>query len=166
MAVNRSPEQWSPSAPATEIAPGCWRLPMPIAGHSLAGVCAYLVRDHDGYVLIDAGMDVPSCADALASHAAALDVDLSALHTIVLTHCHADHGGQAPVLRERTGARIWLHAQDAPLVRREQPIGDADLDGLVRWLGRYGFPTEEAETARQSVDDGPHRPCLLEPDRL
>ena len=36
MAVNRSPEQWSPSAPASEIAPGFWRLPMPIAGHSLA----------------------------------------------------------------------------------------------------------------------------------
>src|SRR5690242_12231651 len=136
MAENRSPERWSPVAPATELAPGFWRLPMPIHGHSLAGVCAYLVRDRDGYVLVDAGMDVPSCAEALATHAAALGVDLSALHTIVLTHCHADHGGQAPRLRERSGAQIWLHTDDAPLVRRDNPLGDGDLDGLVPWLRR------------------------------
>src|SRR5581483_9949934 len=115
-ATSRSPEQWSPSAPAAEVAPGFWRLPMPIHGHSLGGVCASLVRDADGYVLIDAGMDVPSCAQALAAHTAALGVDLAALHTIVLTHCHADHGGQAPGLRERTGAPVWLHADDTPLV--------------------------------------------------
>ena len=166
MAVNRSPEQWSPDAPATEIAPGFWRLPMPIRGHSLAGVCAYLVRDRDGFVLIDAGMDVTSCAEALAAHTAALGVDLTALHTIVLTHCHADHGGQAPPLREQTGARIWLHAHDAPRVRRDDPIGDGDLDGLVDWLNRHGFPPDEAETARESVDNGIGRTYVIEPDRL
>jgi glyoxylase-like metal-dependent hydrolase (beta-lactamase superfamily II) len=166
MAENRSPEQWSPDAPALEIAPGFWRLPMPIHGHTLAGVCAYLVRDQAGYVMIDAGMDVPSCTAALTAHAAALGVDLSAIHTIVLTHCHADHGGQAPPLREQSGAQIWLHAQDAPLVREEHPIGDADLDGPANWLERYGFPPDEVEAARQSVDHGMGRTYAIEPDRL
>jgi glyoxylase-like metal-dependent hydrolase (beta-lactamase superfamily II) len=166
MTVSQSPEQWSPSAPASEIAPGFWRLPMPIPGHSLAGVCAYLVRDHDGYVLIDAGMDVPACTEAFDTHLATLGVSASAIHTIVLTHCHADHGGQAHRLRDRSGAQIWLHAHDAPLVRRHNPIGDGDLDGLVGWLTRYGFPPEEAEDARRSVDHGLGETFAIEADRL
>jgi glyoxylase-like metal-dependent hydrolase (beta-lactamase superfamily II) len=93
-------------------------------------------------------------------------VPASALHTIVVTHGHADHAGQAPGLRERSGARIWMHRADAPLVRHEQPIGDADLAALVRWLTRYGFPPDEAEDARRAVDVGLGRTYLLEADRL
>ena len=165
-AASSSPEQWSPTGPAAEIAPGLWRLPMPIAGHALAGVCAYLVRDRDGYVLVDSGMDIPSCADALETHLAALDLPVSALHTIVLTHSHADHAGQAPGLRQRSGARIWLHRREAPLVDPERPIGDADLGALVGWLTRHGFPIDQAEEARQAVDDGLGRTYLFEADRL
>lgn len=36
---------------------------------------------------------------------------------IVLTHAHFDHVGAVAELRARTGARVWLHADDAPLYR-------------------------------------------------
>ena len=159
-------EQWSPGDPATEIVPGLWRLPMPIPHHTLGGVCAYLVRDREGYALIDSGMDIPSCEEALEAHLAALGASVSAIHTIVVTHGHADHAGQAPRLRQGSGAQVWLHTRDAPLVRHERPTGDADLDGLVAWLVHYGFPPEEAEEARRAVDAGLGRTYLLEPDRL
>jgi glyoxylase-like metal-dependent hydrolase (beta-lactamase superfamily II) len=155
-----------PHEPATEIAPGFWRLTMPIPGHTLGGVCAFLVRDHDGYALIDSGMDIPSCAEALEAHLAALGVPVSALHTILLTHCHPDHLGQASRLRDRSDARVWLHAQDAPLVRPERPIGDADLDALAGWLARHGFPPDEADQARNAVDSHLGGSFLLSPDRL
>ena len=99
-------------------------------------------------------------------HLAALDVPLPALHTIVATHCHPDHLGQASRLRARSGARVWLHALDAPLVSPDRPIGDADLGALVDWLTRYGFPPDEAEQAREAVDTGQGNTYLLEPDRL
>ena len=166
MAMNPSPEHWSPTEPASEIAPGFWRLPMPIPGHTLGGVCAFLVRDRDGYALIDSGMDIPSCVEALEGHLGALGVPVSALHTIVATHCHPDHLGQASRLRARGGARVWLHKLDAPLVRPVQPTGDADLDALVRWLARHGFPPVEAEDARDAVDAHLGGSSLLEPDRL
>lgn len=165
-ATNPSPEQWSPTGPAAEIAPGFWRLPMPIPGHSLGGACAYLVHDREGYLLIDAGMDVPACREALAAHVSGIGVPFSALRTIVVTHGHADHGGQAPGLRERSGAPIWLHRRDAPLVSRERPVDAADPDGLVDWLARYGFPPEEAEGARRSVGGALGPVHLYEPDRL
>src|SRR5688572_29712086 len=152
MTMNLSPEQWSPTEPASEIAPSFWRLPMPIPGHTLGGVCAFLVRDRDGYVLIDSGMDIPSCIETLEEHLALLGVPLPAIHTIVATHCHPDHLGQAARLRARGGTRVWLHTLDAPLVHPAHPVGDADLDALVFWLARHGFPPEEAEEARDAVD--------------
>jgi glyoxylase-like metal-dependent hydrolase (beta-lactamase superfamily II) len=139
---------------------------MPIPGHTLGGVCAFLVEDHDGYALIDSGMGIPSCAEAMDGHLAALNVPITALHTIVATHCHPDHLGGAADLRARSDARVWLHALDAPLVSPQHPAGDADLDALANWLRRHGFPLDEAETARQSVDSYNGRSFLLEPDRL
>jgi glyoxylase-like metal-dependent hydrolase (beta-lactamase superfamily II) len=139
---------------------------MPIAGHTLGGVCAFLVRDDDGYALIDSGMDIPSCVEALEGHLAALGVPISAIHTVVATHCHPDHLGQASRLRARSGARVWLHALDAPLVDPAQPSGDADLAALVGWLTRHGFPPDQAEQGRQAVDTGQGETYLLVPDRL
>lgn len=152
--------------PATEVAPGLWRLPLPIPGHPLGGVCAFLVQDRDGYVLIDSGMDVPVCAGAFDAHLSALGVPVAALHTVVATHFHPDHLGQAARLRAQSGARVWLHALDAPLVHPEHPTGDADLAALVTWLGRHGFPPAEAEQARAAVDATHSDAYLLEPDRL
>jgi glyoxylase-like metal-dependent hydrolase (beta-lactamase superfamily II) len=139
---------------------------MPILGHSLGGVCAFLVRDADGYMLFDSGMDIPSCVEALEGHLAALGVPISAIHTVVATHCHPDHLGQASRLRARSGARVWLHALDAPLVDPAQPSGDADLAALVGWLTRHGFPPDQAEQGRQAVDTGQGETYLLVPDRL
>src|SRR3954454_4857377 len=166
MAMNPSPEEWSPTDPAMELAPGFWRLPMPIPGHTLGGVCAFLVRDADGYVMIDSGMDIPSCVGAMEGHLAGLGVPTSALHTIVATHCHPDHLGQAARLRALSDARVWLHALDAPLVDPVHPSGDADVPAMVECLRQYGFPPDEAAEARQSVDPGQGASSLMEPDRL
>jgi len=166
MAMSPSPEHWEPAEPPSEIAPGFWRLPMPIPGHTLGGVCAFLVQDRDGYALIDSGMDIPSCVETLEEHLALLRVPLPAIHTVVATHCHPDHLGQAARLRARGGTRVWLHALDAPLVHPAHPRGDADLDALVVWLARHGFPPDEAEDARSAVDAGQSERYLLEPDRL
>jgi glyoxylase-like metal-dependent hydrolase (beta-lactamase superfamily II) len=139
---------------------------MPIPGHTLGGVCAFLVRDDDGYVLIDSGMDIPSCVETLEEHLALLSVPLPAIHTIVATHCHPDHLGQAARLRERGGTRVWLHKLDAPLVHPAHPAGDSDLESLIPWLARHGFPPDEAAEAREAVDAGQSERYLLEPDRL
>ena len=66
----------------------------------------------------------------------------------------------------RGGAKVWLHALDAPLVHPAHPTGDADLEALVPWLTRHGFPPDDAAQARDSVDTGQGTTYLLEPDRL
>ena len=34
---------------------------------------------------------------------------LEHVRLVVCTHAHVDHCGQAPAIRERTGAEVWLH---------------------------------------------------------
>jgi glyoxylase-like metal-dependent hydrolase (beta-lactamase superfamily II) len=164
-AAYSTPEPWSPDGPAEEIAPGFWRLPMPIPFHSMRGVCVYLVRDADSYLLFDAGMDISSCAQRLEHHVGRIGASLDALHTIVLSHGHPDHAGLAESLRARSGARIWLHGQDVRLVAGADQVGEAGLEMIHRWLIRHGFPAHEADSARQSVDDGRGTMKRLDVDR-
>lgn len=74
----------------------------------------YLVRDHEGSVLIDAGLGVDPDLGALLS---AIDRALATwrqrrcdVHTILLTHTHTDHAGGAVPIARSTGARVLLPA--------------------------------------------------------
>jgi glyoxylase-like metal-dependent hydrolase (beta-lactamase superfamily II) len=51
-------------------------------------------------------------------------------------------------------------------VHPAHPTGDADLEALIDWLTRYGFPPDEAAQARALVNTGQGDSYLLEPDRL
>jgi glyoxylase-like metal-dependent hydrolase (beta-lactamase superfamily II) len=127
---------------AVEIATDLWQLPLPIHRHSLGGANAFLIRDHDGYVLFDCGADVAECTDALSGQLTGLGVPLAAIHTLVLSHGHGDHAGLADRVRELTGARIVLHERDEAFIG--YPNGsDADQAQLVAWLRRHGYPETE-----------------------
>jgi glyoxylase-like metal-dependent hydrolase (beta-lactamase superfamily II) len=52
--------------------------------------------------------------------------------TLLHTHAHIDHIGDLGTLRERTGARGFLHPEDLPLYRT--------LAMQARWIGQYAAP--------------------------
>src|SRR5215210_552450 len=93
---------------AVEIAADLWQLPLPIHRHNLGGANAFLVRDRDGYLLFDCGADVAECSEALAGQLGTLGVPFDAIHTLLLSHGHGDHAGQARQVGELTGAQIVL----------------------------------------------------------
>jgi glyoxylase-like metal-dependent hydrolase (beta-lactamase superfamily II) len=83
---------------------------------NLGGVNCYLAKTDVGYTLIDTGF---------ASKRAKLDQALEAagcrsgnLNLIILTHGDTDHADNAAYLREKYGAKIALHALEAPIVER------------------------------------------------
>jgi len=80
---------------------------------------AYLLADRDGLALIDTstGNRAARILDAID----ALRRPARELHTIVCTHYHYDHTGNVEALRERTGARLLVHADDAPYVDGRTP---------------------------------------------
>jgi hydroxyacylglutathione hydrolase len=91
-----------------EINPGIHRI------DGVRGANAYLVVGEDGMLVIDTGM--PGNAKRIAAYVEGLRKDLSDIKLIVLTHADLDHIGSAAELKKMTGARLAIHAKDAPIL--------------------------------------------------
>lgn len=97
-------------------------------------VNVYLVRATDGWLLIDTGPPGEGTWGELTEALAGCGVAPDAIREIVLTHAHPDHIGQAVALRALTGARVWLHPDDAAMLEEilESPPG---ILGILREAG-------------------------------
>lgn len=100
-----------PSSPVP-LAPGVWRIPT--LGPNLINSFAF-VDDDGSVVLIDAGLKgAPKRLVTALSEIGKRPTDVT---TIVLTHAHPDHGGGARSMRQRSGAPVHIHEDDAPFLR-------------------------------------------------
>lgn len=80
---------------------------------------AYLVEDKAGLTLVDTS--TLSASEAILSAIAELRRQPEDLHTIVATHYHHDHVGNAPTLVERTGAALCAHEADVEYIEGRTP---------------------------------------------
>ena len=91
------------------VLPGVWRLRLPLPWPGVPHCNAWALAAADGVVLVDTGVHEPG---SLAHLERALDQagrPLEHIRLVVCTHAHVDHCGQAPTIRERTGAEVWMH---------------------------------------------------------
>jgi glyoxylase-like metal-dependent hydrolase (beta-lactamase superfamily II) len=72
--------------------------------------CVYLL-DLGDLILIDAGAG--GSVSALLENIESLGLGHSLITAVIATHCHIDHIGGIPELRERTGCQIIVHQLDA-----------------------------------------------------
>ena len=70
----------------------------------------YLVRDRQGYVLVDSGLR--SDAADVKAQMTMLGSDWKEVRAILLTHAHVDHSGGAEHLRAATGERLIAYRQN------------------------------------------------------
>src|SRR5919107_1148702 len=83
-------------------------------------VHAHLVVTDDGVVLVDTGL--PGRAARIEQALREARTAIGNVRTILLTHWHADHTGNAGDLRPRGGARIVPPATGAALTRGPEPL--------------------------------------------
>ena len=81
---------------------------------SLGFVNVHLVLTDDGVVLVDTGLPRRSTRIEKALHE--IRKSIGEVHAILLTHHHFDHTGNVADLRARSGARVFAHAADAPVI--------------------------------------------------
>ena len=80
-------------------------------------VNAYLVADHRGLIMIDAGL--PGHWDELVAELKTMDRRPNDISALILTHGDSDHLGVAERLRRDHGVEVIVHEKDAPLARGE-----------------------------------------------
>lgn len=103
-------------------------------------VNSYLLREDDGFTLIDTGL--PGSADAIVSAAEDAGADI---RRIALTHAHQDHVGAVEALhRKLPDVELLVSARDARFMR-----GDKSIDaGEPQAKPRGGYPKVDVEPAR------------------
>ncbi|MGZ4269389.1 MAG: ester cyclase [Solirubrobacteraceae bacterium] len=110
-----------------EIADGVWVMRGGFPGKTMN---VYFVRDGDGVLLFDAGIE------AMTNSVAAAGAALGGITRVVLGHSHADHRGVAPGL----GAEVFCHPAERADAEGDGGLHYMDLSKLS-WFARPLFPT-------------------------
>jgi glyoxylase-like metal-dependent hydrolase (beta-lactamase superfamily II) len=126
-----------------EVAEGVFEIPVLF-------VHAHLVVVDDGVVLVDTGLPGRSARIEHALRQARTTI--GKVRTILLTHWHADHIGNAAELRRRSGARIVAHGIDAAVISGAQPL---PLNTLQRLSARLTGMPEPVRVDEALHRDGP-----------
>jgi glyoxylase-like metal-dependent hydrolase (beta-lactamase superfamily II) len=114
-------------------------------------------------ILVDAGPNTPEAWDTLLAGLQRYETPITALRTIVITHGHPDHLGQACRVAAASGAALWGAEGDRAFIE--------DYPGeILRWLAfmrrflpRTGFPVESLERVCRMLEE---RTAAADPLRL
>ncbi len=90
-----------------------------VYGIGMGYVNAFLLAEEDGITLIDSGL--PNRKATIMGALNRLGRQAEDLKHIAITHHHVDHAGSLAALVEATGATVYVHPADAPIVRGERP---------------------------------------------
>ena len=88
--------------------------PLPLGLYDEAGYLAYL-EGRDDALVVDPGAPAEQIREAVGRAGRRLTA-------ILITHGHFDHTLGAAGLRELTGARIYIHPLDAPMLKSPEPL--------------------------------------------
>src|SRR4051794_37492494 len=106
-------------------------------------VNAYLVREDDGFTLVDTM--IPGSAKRLLAAAAGLGAPIV---RIALTHAHGDHIGSLDALAKALpGVEVIISARDARLLKKDKSLDPGEPKG--RWRG--SFPGAKTAPTRTVV---------------
>jgi glyoxylase-like metal-dependent hydrolase (beta-lactamase superfamily II) len=143
-----------------EVAPGIFRMVLPLGIHGIRSVNAYLLKDAVGDTLVDCGIAVAEegstgaddgtavLGNALAEFGSSFD----RLQRLVVTHAHIDHYGLAGEVVARSDADLWMHVEtNRDLAKYEDPSAAVDRRAaMLADHGFYGEVLEEASTGLRS----------------
>ena len=124
---------------AYEVAPGVFRVPLPLPNDGLRAVNVYVLQTPDGLVLVDAGWAIPESRRLLDEALAGLGATVADVRRFLVTHVHRDHYTQAvDVRRDVPGCLVGLGAGERPTMELLQEPGREPLAVQVDALRRVG----------------------------
>jgi glyoxylase-like metal-dependent hydrolase (beta-lactamase superfamily II) len=115
----------------------------------LGMVNVYLVREDDGFTLVDTGL-----SGSAKGILAAADEAEAPVRRIALTHAHNDHTGSVDALRERLpGVEVAIGARDARLLQDDKSLEPGEPQDKIRGgFVKLARPAERALTEGDRVE--------------
>lgn len=117
-----------------EVAPGVYRIPLPLPNDGLRAVNVYALRDGDDLVLIDSGWALTQAQRALESALGKLGHGFEGVRRFLVTHMHRDHYTLAVALRRIYGTKIAIGLAEQPSLEKViARASDGRAADLLRW---------------------------------
>jgi glyoxylase-like metal-dependent hydrolase (beta-lactamase superfamily II) len=150
---------------AFEVAPGVFRVPLPLPNDGLRAVNVYVVTTPDGLVCVDAGWGIPESRALFETSLASLGAGIADVRRFLVTHVHRDHYTQAVQVRRDAGAHVGLGLGEKRTLDALQDTDRTPLNGQVGALREAGaqeladmielwFSSQKADlTAWESPDE-------------
>ncbi len=144
------------------VAPGVFRVPLPLPDEELHSVNVYVLDDSDGLTLIDSGQATLLSRKHLAQ---ALDVIGHRFHDVrrvLVTHIHRNHYTHAVALRREFGTHIRLGRGEERSLRLVAEPSRHTVQTQLAMLRECGAESIAAQNA--DLDDGLPADLWEEPD--
>lgn len=93
---------------AFEVAPGVYRIPLPLPNDGLRAVNVYAIHSGQDLTLIDGGWALAESEQRLKAALSMLDAGLADITRFLVTHMHRDHYTQAVAIRRQFGTHVAL----------------------------------------------------------
>ena len=141
-------KRWSPPlGEPFEVADGVYwlRQPLPMA---LDHINLWLLRDGDGWTIVDSGYDHQGCMDVWEQVFSRF-LKPAAVKRIIVTHFHPDHIGLASWLAKRCDCPVWMSRGEFNYYRS---IIDSDPVRKEQTMAAY--------TKAVGFDDNTHKACV------
>ena len=133
-----------------QVAEGIFQVQLPLP-FPLRIVNSYVLRDGDGWTIIDTGINYLAGRAAWQAALVKLEIAPKMIQRIILTHAHPDHYGMAGWLAEQSGAPVQLAPLEQEFVITAWHAGAANEQVVVDFFQAHGMPTELAEQVRHSM---------------
>jgi glyoxylase-like metal-dependent hydrolase (beta-lactamase superfamily II) len=126
---------------------------------------AYLVTANGTVTLIDTGIATPDIREELTAGLHDHGLGFADVDQIVLTHWHPDHTGLAGDIQAASGATVYVHEADAPLVQRNPDALESLHARQCEYFDEWGMPPAEQAALRPHLEDDDlvSRPPTVDP---
>ena len=158
------PEDWTDPG-LYPVAPGVYRIPLPLPQDGLVAVNVYAIETDDGLVLIDGGWALELSRQRLDAALERVDRHVRDITRFLITHVHRDHYTQAVALRREFPARISVGRGERPTLElltsgefrslepQHQQLQRAGAEPLLRELVNVGLGPERKSSQRWEMPD-------------
>ena len=119
---------------------------------------AYVLADepNDELTLVDTGLAMEAIREELRTGLAERGYEFSDVDDIVLTHFHVDHAGLAGEIQAESGATVYVHEADAPLIEQDPDAVAALEERRQEYLDQWGVPDDAQETLLEFFEQAAH----------